>query len=223
CMSLVSAITAGKAIPAEILSEIIRKTDGIPLFVEELTKTVLQSGLLEDTPSAYRLSGPLPTLAIRATLQDSLMARLDRLAPAKEVAQAGAGIGREFGHRLLAEVLCAMPPRELDAALADLVRSELVFRRGTPPDATYSFKHALVRDTAYNSMLKSQRVLRHRQIAAALERPDRAAAAAQPELLAYHHQQGGNAAEALRHWQVAGDQAMARSAVREAVTHYRAA
>jgi class 3 adenylate cyclase/tetratricopeptide (TPR) repeat protein len=223
CMALVSAVTVGKALPAEVLAEIIRKTDGIPLFVEELTKTVVQSGLLQDTPSGYRLSGPLPTLAIPATLQDSLMARLDRLAPAKEVAQAGAVIGREFGHRLMADVLCAMPPRELDAALADLVHSELVFRRGTPPDATYSFKHALVRDTAYNSMLKSQRVLRHRQIAATLEQPDRAAAAAQPELLAYHHQEGGNAAAALRYWQAAGDHAMTRSAAPEAVTHYQAA
>ena len=223
CMALVSAVAAGKALPAEVLAEIIRKTDGIPLFIEELTKTVVQSGLLEDTPSGYRLSGPLPTLAIPATLQDSLMARLDRLAPAKEVAQIGAVIGREFGHRLIAEVLCAMAPPKLDAALADLVRSELVFRRGTPPDATYSFKHALVRDTAYNSMLKSQRVLRHRQIAAALEHGNRDAAAAQPELLAYHHQEGGNAAKALRYWQAAGDHAMARSAVREAVTHYQAA
>jgi class 3 adenylate cyclase/tetratricopeptide (TPR) repeat protein len=222
-MVLVAGVTAGKALPPEVLAEIIRKADGIPLFIEELTKTVVQSGLLEDTPSGYRLRGPLPWLAIPATLQDSLMARLDRLAPAKEVAQVGAVIGREFRHRLIAEVLCAMPPHELDAALADLVRSELVFRRGTPPDATYSFKHALVRDTAYSCMLKSQRVLRHRQIAAALEKPDRAAPAAHPELLAYHHQEGGNAAAALRYWQAAGDQAMARSAVREAATHYRAA
>ncbi len=223
CTALVNAVTAGKALPAEVLAEIIRKTDGIPLFVEELTKTVLQSGLLEDTPSGYRLSGPLPALAIPATLQDSLMARLDRLAPAKGVAQAGAVIGREFGHRLLAEVLSAMPPPKLDAALADLVRSELVFRRGTPPDATYSFKHALVRDTAYNSMLKSQRVLRHRQIAAALEQGNRDAAATQPELLAYHHQEGGNPQTALHYWQAAGDSAMARSAAREALSHYQAA
>ena len=223
CTALVSAVTAGKALPAEVLAEIIRKTDGIPLFVEELTKTVMQSGLLQDTRSGYRLSGPLPTLAIPATLQDSLMARLDRLAPAKEVAQVGAVIGREFGHRLMAEVLCAMPPPKLDAALVDLVRSELVFRRGTPPDATYSFKHALVRDTAYSSMLNSQRVLRHRQIAAALEQGKHDRMAIQPELLAYHHQEGGNAAAALRYWEAAGDQALARSAVREAVTHYQAA
>ena len=223
CTALVNAVTGGKPLPAEVLAEIIRKTDGIPLFVEELTKTVLQSGLLEDTPSGYRLSGPLPTLAIPATLQDSLMARLDRLAQSKEVAQVGAVIGREFGHRLLAEVLIAMPPPKLDAALADLVRSELVFRHGAPPDAIYSFKHALVRDTAYNSMLKSQRVLRHRQIAVALEQGQRDAAAAQPELLAVHHQEGGNLQMALHYWQAAGDSAMARSATREAMSHYQAA
>ena len=223
CTALVSAVTAGKALPSEVLAEIIRKTDGIPLFVEELTKTVVQSGLLEDTPTGYRLSGPLSQLAIPATLQDSLMARLDRLAPAKEVAQVGAVIGREFAHRLIAEVLSDMPAPKLDAALAELVRSELVFRRGTPPDASYSFKHALVRDTAYNSMLKSQRVLRHGQIAAALEQGQRDVAAAQPELLAVHHQEGGNPQTALRYWQMAGDSAMARSAVREAVKHYQAA
>ncbi|HSW25402.1 MAG TPA: adenylate/guanylate cyclase domain-containing protein, partial [Burkholderiaceae bacterium] len=227
CTALVNALTAGKALPAEVLAEIIRRTDGIPLFVEELTKTVLQSGLLEDAPSGqppgYQLRGPLSALAIPATLQDSLMARLDRHAPVKEVAQVGAVIGREFGHRLMAKVLSAMPPPMLDAALDDLVRSELVFRRGTPPDATYSFKHALVRDTAYDSMLKSQRVLRHRQIAEALEQADRDAATTQPELLATHHQEGGNPAAALRYWQLAGDQAMARSAAREAATHYQAA
>jgi class 3 adenylate cyclase/tetratricopeptide (TPR) repeat protein len=227
CTALVNALTAGKALPAEVLAEIIRKTDGIPLFVEELTKTVLASGLLEDAPSGYPpgfvLRGPLSALAIPATLQDSLMARLDRLAPAKEVAQVAAVIGREFGHRLIAEVLSDMPAPKLEAALADLVRSELVFRRGTPPDASYTFKHALVRDTAYNSMLKSQRVLRHGQIAAVLEQGQREAAAAQPELLAIHHQEGGNPQAALRYWQAAGDAAMARSAVREAVSHYQAA
>ena len=116
-----------------------------------------------------------------------------------------------------------MPPPKLDAALDDWLRSELVFRRGTPPDATYSFKHALVRDTAYDSMLKSQRVLRHRQIAVALEQADRDAATTQPELLATHHQEGSNPAAALRYWQLAGDHAMARSAAREAATHYQAA
>jgi hypothetical protein len=120
-------------------------------------------------------------------------------------------------------VLCAIRRPKLDAALADLVRSELVFRRGTPPDATYSCKHALVRDTAYSNMLNSQRVLRHRQIAAALEKGNRDGTAIRPELLAYHHQEGGNAAAALHYWQAAADQALARSAVLEAVTDYHAA
>ena len=221
-MALVSAVAAGKALPADVVTEIIRKTDGIPLFVEELTKTVMQSNLLKDAPSGYHLSRPLPQWVIPATLQDSLMARLDALGQAKEVAQVGAVIGREFSHRLMAEVLCAMTAPALNAALANLVRAELVFRQGTPPDATYIFKHALVRDTAYNSMPKGQRALRHRQIAAALE-PSNRDAATQAELLAYHHQEGGNAAAALRCWQAAGDQASARLAVREAVTDYQAA
>jgi class 3 adenylate cyclase len=222
CTALVNALTAGKALPAEVLAEIIRKTDGVPLFIEELTKTVVQSGLLEETPLGYQMNGSVPALAIPATLQDSLMARLDRLTQSRETAQVGAVIGREFGHRLLALVMSDTPPLKLDAALAELVDSELVFRRGTPPEAIYSFKHALVRDTAYHSMLKSQRLLRHRQIATALEAwQDNVAI--QSELLAYHHQEGGNAAAAMRHWRAAGDQAMARSAVREAVTHYQAA
>ena len=219
CTDLISAV-AGHELPGEVLAEIIRKTDGIPLFVEELTKMVLQSGLLEETAEGYRLAAPLPPLAIPSTLQDSLMARLDQLAQAKQVAQVGAVIGREFRHRLIADVLVDMPASRLDAALTDLVTSELVFRRGTPPDATYSFKHALVRDTAYASMLKRQRVLRHRQVAAALEQSK--GETAQHELLAYHHQQGGDAEKAIRHWQAAGDQAMARSAGREAVAHYEA-
>ena len=205
-----------------MLAEIIRKTDGIPLFVEELTKTVLQSGLLEDAPAGYRLSGPLPALAIPSTL-----AGLADGAARPPGAGQGGGAGRR-GDRARVRA----PPAGGGAARCrrpsstprstDLVRSELVFRRGTAPDATYSFKHALVRDTAYNSMLKSQRVLRHApdRGGARTSQPD---ATTQPELLAYHHQEGGNAAAALRYWQAAGDQAMARSAVREAVTHYQAA
>jgi len=222
CAELVAAVTGGRALPAEVLAEIIAKTDGIPLFVEELTKTVVQSGLLEETHSGYRLRGPLPALAIPSTLQDSLMARLDRLAPAKEVAQVGAMIGREFPHRLLGAVLRS-PPAELDAALGDLVRSELVARRGVAPDAVYTFRHALIRDTAYNSMLKGQRALRHAQIAAAIEQITPDTMATQPELLAYHFQEGGQAEAALRYWSTAGDLAVARWSNREAATHYRAA
>lgn len=221
-VELVAAVTGGKALPDEVLAEIILKADGIPLFVEELTKTVVQSGLLDDTPEGYRLRGPLPNLAIPSTLQDSLMARLDRLAPAKEVAQVGAMIGREFSHRLL-QAVPMLPQEKLEAALDDLVRSELVMRRGAAPDAVYTFRHALIRDTAYNSMLKAQRVVRHGQIAEAIERVSPEKMASQPELLAYHWQEGGQPEAALRYWKAAGDLAVARVALREAATHYSAA
>ncbi|HEX7438623.1 MAG TPA: adenylate/guanylate cyclase domain-containing protein, partial [Caldimonas sp.] len=222
CVELIEAVTAGRPLPAEVLAEIIAKTDGIPLFVEELTKTVLQSGLLEDTPQGYRLRGPLPALAIPSTLQDSLMARLDRLAPAKEVAQVGAMIGRDFSQSLLAAVL-KLPASKLAEALDELVRSELVARRGVAPDVIFSFRHALIRDTAYNSMLKGQRMFRHGLIAAAIEQVEPDTMVTHPELLAYHLQEGGQAAAALRYWQAAGDLAVGRAANREAVTHYRAA
>ncbi|SDD31775.1 SAM domain (Sterile alpha motif) [Variovorax sp. CF079] len=220
--ALIETVTAGKSLPVELIDEIIRKTDGVPLFVEELTKTVLASALVEDTPAGYRLHGPLQTLAIPSTLQDSLMARLDRLAPAKEIAQVAAAIGRDFSHALLAQVL-QMPAAQLDQALDELLRAELVFRRGTPADAGYAFKHALIRDTAYNSMVRSQRALRHAQIADALERSEPQTVAAHPELLAQHHQEAGHGSEAIRYWTAAGDLAQRRYASREAASHYNAA
>ncbi|MEO7338874.1 MAG: adenylate/guanylate cyclase domain-containing protein [Caldimonas sp.] len=221
-MALVAAVTEGKSLPPEVVAEIIRKTDGIPLFVEELTKTVVQSGLLEETPTGYRLKGPLLSLAIPSTLQDSLMARLDRLAPAKEVAQVSALIGREFSRRLLAAVL-EMPDAELNEALAELVRAELVVARDPPPDATFSFKHALIRDTASSSLLKSQWVLRHNQIARVLERTEPDTVASQPELLAHHYQTGGEPATAFAYWIKAGELAATRVTYREAAMHYWAA
>ena len=166
------------------------KTDGVPLFVEELTKTVLESGLLADAGDRYELSGPLPPLAIPSTLHDSLLARLDRLAPVKEIAQIGAAIGREFSHALLAAV-ADRPEAELQAALDQLVASELVFRRGTPPEATYSFKHALVQDAAYGTLLKSRRQQLHARIVEVLEEQFPETAEAQPELLAHHCTAGG--------------------------------
>jgi class 3 adenylate cyclase/tetratricopeptide (TPR) repeat protein len=220
--ALIETVTAGKPLPPELIDEIIRKTDGVPLFVEELTKTVLASALVEDTPAGYLLHGPLQTLAIPSTLQDSLMARLDRLAPAKEIAQVAAVIGREFSHALLAQVL-QMPAAQLEQALDELLRAELVFRRGTPAEAGYAFKHALIRDTAYNSMVKSQRALRHAQIAHALERSEPQTVAAHPELLAQHHQEAGHGSEAIRYWTTAGDLAQRRFASREAAIHYNAA
>ena len=153
--------------PAEVLAQIVAKTDGVPLFVEELTKHVLESGLLVEGPDRYRLDGPLPPLAIPSTLQDSLMARLDRLAAVKDIAQIGAAIGREFSYPLLHAVVGRDEPT-LRAALAQLEDLELVFRSGEPPAARYTFKHALVRDTAYESLLKSRRQILHQKIAETL-------------------------------------------------------
>ena len=162
--AIVARLAGGKALPEEVLDEIVARTDGIPLFVEELTKTVLESGLLQDAGDHYELAGPLPPLAIPSTLQDSLMARLDRLAPVKEVAQTAAVIGREFDHQLLAAV-SSSSEKQLTDALDQLVAAELVLRRGAPPDATYTFKHALVQEAAYNSLLKSRRQQLHARIA----------------------------------------------------------
>ncbi len=190
----------------------------MPLFVEELTKTVLESGLLRDAGDHYALIGPLPPLAIPATLHDSLMARLDRLAPVKEVAQIGAVIGREFSHDLLAAV-APISANLLGDALEQLVNAELVFRRGQPPDATYSFKHALVQDAAYQSLLKSKRQQLHARIAQVLEERLTDAGQTGPEVLAHHLTEAGLAARAIPYWRRAGELAAGRSANVEAVAH----
>ena len=219
---LVAAVTGGRPLPAEVLRQIIAKTDGIPLFVEELTKTILQSGVLEETEDGYRLRGSLQTLTIPSTLQDSLMARLDRLGSAKEVAQVGAMIGREFSESLMAAVL-GLESTRLAKALAELVHSGLVTRSSVTTEPLYTFRHALIRDTAYNSLLKTQRVLRHGQIAAAIGLLEPDIVATQPELLAYHCQEGGKIDDAFGHWLAAGNLAAGRLANREALDHYQAA
>jgi predicted ATPase/class 3 adenylate cyclase len=215
---MVVRVSGDKPLPAEVVEQIVARTDGVPLFVEELTKTVLESGLLADAGDRYELAGPLPPLAIPTTLHDSLMARLDRLAPVKEVAQTGAVIGRGFSHELLAAV-ADRPEAELRSALDQLVSSELVFRRGTPPDATYTFKHALVQDAAYQSLLKSRRLLLHSRIASALE--DRFADTVEhhPELLAHHLTEAGLVKRATDFWLIAGRAASAKSANQEAIAH----
>jgi class 3 adenylate cyclase/predicted ATPase len=213
---LVGLVTGDKPLPAEIVAEIVAKTDGVPLFVEELTKTVLESGLLADAGDHYELHGPLPPFAIPTTLHDSLMARLDRLAPVKEVAQVGAVIGREFSHDLLAAVSPLCEP-DLSSALDQLITSELIFRRGAPPDATYSFKHALVQDAAYQSLLKSKRQQVHARIAKVLEEQFPATAEARPEVVAHHCTHAGLTGKATDYRYKAGRQAMARSAMTEAV------
>jgi len=209
---------AGQPMPAEVTAQIVAKTDGVPLFVEELTKAVVESGLLVMGRQGWHLDGPLPTFAIPATLQDSLAARLDRLAPVKEIAQIGAAIGREFSYPLLRAVAGRDEPA-LRAALAQLEEAELLFRSGAPPDARYTFKHALVQDTAYETLLKSRRQILHRQIADALRREFAAVAAAEPELVAHHLTQAGLDEPAIEWWGKAGDQALRRSAFKEAAAH----
>ncbi len=158
----------GRALPDEIMEIIASRTDGVPLFVEELTKTILESGALKEDGDRLVLDGPLSTIAIPTTLHDSLMARLDRLQPIKEVAQTAACIGREFSHELLAQV-SHLPDTELTTALDGLIEAELIYRRGLPPEATYLFKHALVRDAAYESLLKEKRRAVHARILTAME------------------------------------------------------
>jgi predicted ATPase len=181
---------------------------------------VLESGLLQDRGDRYELAGPLPPLAIPATLHDSLLARLDRLAPVKEVAQIGAALGREFSNTLLAAV-ADRPDDQLRSALDQLVASELIFRRGTPPDVTYIFKHALVQDAAYGTLLKSRRQPLHARIAKGLEEEFPETAETQPELLAHHCTQAGFVQEAIEYWYKAGQHAVARSAGAEAVAEFK--
>jgi predicted ATPase/class 3 adenylate cyclase len=215
--SIIEAATGGKQLPAEVLDQIVTKTDGVPLFIEELTKTLLESGFLHETAHRFVLTAPLPTLAIPPTLHDSLVARLDRLGQSKETAQLGAALGREFSHELLAAV-SEHGEVELQNALDQLERAGLIFRRGRAPDAIYSFKHALVRDAAYAGLLMSKRRRLHSGIARVLKEKfgDR-----EPELLAFHFTEGGELAEAVSYWLVAGQRAAERSANVEAVAHLR--
>jgi predicted ATPase len=213
--AMVDRVVGAKALPDEVAAQIVAKTDGVPLFVEELTKTVLESGLLRDAGDHYELTGLLPPLAIPSTLHDSLLARLDRLAPVKEIAQIGAVIGREFSHALLAAV-SDRPEMELQDALDQLVAAELVFRRGAPPDVTYSFKHALVQDAAYGTLLKIRRQQLHARIAQVLEERFPETVDSQPELLARHCTEAGFIEQAILYGYKAGRQAMERSALVEA-------
>jgi class 3 adenylate cyclase/tetratricopeptide (TPR) repeat protein/ABC-type transport system involved in cytochrome c biogenesis ATPase subunit len=217
--NMVARVTGWRVLPAEVMKQIVAKTDGNPLFVEELTKAVLEAGILVENHDGYRLDGPLPPLAIPATLQDSLMARLDRLAPVREIAQIGAAIGREFSYSLL-RVLVGRDETALKHGLAQLEQAELVFRRGEPPDAVYSFKHVLVRDAAYESLLKSRRQQLHGQIARTLEQSFADIVASQPEIVAHHFTEAGLAEPAIDYWLKAGQQAARRSANVEALNHF---
>ena len=212
---MVAGVTKDKALPDAVVEQILAQTDGVPLFIEELTSTLLESGLLRETTDRYVLDGPLPPLAIPTTLQASLVARLDRLASVKDVAQIGAAIGREFSYELIAAV-SALAPMDLDAALERLTASGLISCRGAPPDATYLFKHALVQDTAYVTMLKSRRRQLHSSIAKVLVERFPARVESQPEVVAGHFTEAGLPIEAIGYWVKAGRLASARSANAEA-------
>jgi tetratricopeptide (TPR) repeat protein len=216
-VGLIGGVAKDKALPDAVVEQVLAHTDGVPLFIEELTSTLLESGLLRETTDRYVLDGPLPPLAIPTTLQASLVARLDRLGSIKDVAQIGGAIGREFSYELISAV-ASLAPEDLDAALERLATSGLISRRGTPPAATYSFKHALVQDAAYATLLKSRRRKLHASIAKALV--ERFPAMAEPEVVAQHFTEAGLAIEAIGYWRKAGQLASARWANREAVKSF---
>jgi predicted ATPase len=215
---MVLGMTGGKPLPVAVGQQIVAKTDGVPLFVEELTKTILESGLLQEGAERYELTGPLPALAIPITLHDSLLARLDRLATGKAVAQLGATVGREFTYALL-QAVSGLDAATLQRDLGRLVEAELLYQRGVAPQATYLFKHALIQEAAYQSLLKSTRQQVHQRIAQVLEAQFAAIVATQPELLAQHYTQAGCPARAMPYWQQAGQRALQRSANIEAIGH----
>jgi len=216
--AIVGGVADGRTLPSEVMEQIVSKADGVPLFVEELTKAILESGLLTKDESSYQLSGPLPLLAIPLTLQDSLMARLDRLGPAKEIAQIGAAIGREFPYDLLRAV-ARIDDTALRDALDRLEVAELVSSRGKPPKAAYTFKHALVQDAAYGTLLREPRRALHARIADVLESQFAEIAENQPELLARHCTEAGLIEKAARLWGKAGQRSLERSALVEAAEH----
>jgi class 3 adenylate cyclase/tetratricopeptide (TPR) repeat protein len=217
--ALIALRAGGKRLPVEVVQHIVAKTDGVPLYVEELTKMLLASPLLREAAEQYVLTGPLRTVAIPDTLQDALMARLDQLNRAKEVAQLGAVLGREFAYELL-QAIAPQDEETFQAGLAQLVEAELLYQRGRPPRARYIFKHALIQDAAYGSMLKSTRQQVHQQVAQVLETRFPALVETQPELVAQHYTAAGCAKQAVVYWQRAGQHASDRSASLEAISHF---
>ena len=210
---MIERVAGDRTLPSEMFQQIVAKTDGVPLFVEELTKVVLDA----ETDVGTRRAVP-QSLAIPATLQDSLMARLDRLGAAKEIAQLGATLGREFSHELL-RAISPLDENALQKGLAQLVDAELMYQRGVPPHRQYIFKHALIQDAAYQSLLKSRRQQLHQQIAQVLEERFAEIKATQPELLAHHYTEAGLIEQAIPYWQMAGQRAIERSANEEAINH----
>jgi class 3 adenylate cyclase/tetratricopeptide (TPR) repeat protein len=215
CAEMIVQVAGGRLLPHEIAEQITDRTDGVPLFIEELTKSVVESGLLVEAGDRYVTTGPAPPQAIPTSLQESLLARLDRMTPTSNVVQTAAALGRQFSHELISAIV-AIPRQQLDDALAQLVRAELIFRRGTPPNAEYTFKHVLVQETAYGKLLRSSRQQMHARISATLEDQFPDIVVAQPALLARHCAEAGLAEKAVAYWLKAGQQALARSAMTEA-------
>ena len=213
-------VASGKTLPPEVIAQLMERTDGVPLYVEEMTKALLESGHLKAVDGHYELTGTLPALAIPATLHDSLMARLDRLVTAKGIVQLGATIGRQFSYALL-HATSQLDEPILQRELGRLGAAELVYQRGVPPQATYTFKHALIQEAAYQSLLKRTRQQYHQQIAQVLEAQFPETAETQPELLAHHYTEAGQNDAAIGYWQRAGQHAIQNSAHMEAINHLR--
>jgi class 3 adenylate cyclase/predicted ATPase len=216
--AMITSLTGDKTLPMEVVEQVIAKTDGVPLFVEELIKMILESGLVQEEACRYVLTGPLPPLAIPSTLHDSLMARLDRLSTARELVQLGAVLGREFAYDLL-QATSPLHEATLQQGLTQLVEAELVYQRGVPPRSRYVFKHTLIQDAAYQSLLRSTRQQYHQRIAQVLETRFPDTVETQPELVAHHYTEAGLAAPAIPYWQRAGQRANERSAHAEAISH----
>jgi predicted ATPase/class 3 adenylate cyclase len=217
---MTTQVIGGKLLPPQVLAQIVEKTDGVPLVVEELTKAILESGSLKEVDDHYELTGSLSTFAIPATLQDSLMARLDRLMTGKVIAQLGATIGRQFSYELIQKV-SQLDETMLQRELGRLGEAEIVYQRGVPPQSTYVFKHALIQDSAYESLLKSTRQHYHQRIAHVLESQFPETTEGQPELLARHCTEAGLIEQAVGYWHKAGQSAVQRSAHAEAIAHLR--
>jgi class 3 adenylate cyclase/predicted ATPase len=215
---LIEGVAGGRTLPPEVVEPILGRTEGVPLFVEELTKTVIESGLLRADAERYVLVGPLPPLAIPTSLEASLLARLDRLAPVMEVAQAGAALGRHFSYAVIRSV-SSQPDAALRGALSQLVDAQIIQQRGTPPDAEYTFNHALLQDVAYGMMMRGKRQTLHAQIVQALESDFPDTAELEPEVVALHCSGADLIDKAVGYWLKAGARAVTRSANREAIDH----
>lgn len=218
-VELLASMTGGKALPPEVQHTILAKTDGVPLYLEELTKSLLESGLLAEAKDSFSLKGPIKELSIPDSLQALLMERIDRLGSAKEIVQTGATIGREFGYELLRQTV-DVTEGELNHALHLLSASGLIFQEGEIPAAKYLFKHALIQDAAYSTLSKKSRRVLHARIAKTLEARFAERVKAEPELLAYHYEQAGAIDQAVQYWQLAARRDAAQSADTEALSHF---